>query len=126
MSMKKQIILCTLLASIGTAHAAASTQLIAHDLIGLAGKESQITKVTVAPGQVGVPHRHNANVFVYILSGTMQVKGGKLTTLHAGDTYYESPSDIHVVSNNASKTEPAEFLAFFVKDKGAPSTTPVK
>ena len=55
----------------------------------------------------------------------MQVKGGPPVTLHPGDTYYESPSDIHTVSQNASKTEPAKFLVFIVKDKGTPVTRPV-
>jgi len=55
----------------------------------------------------------------------MQVKGGASVTLHPGDTYYENPKDIHTVSQNASKTEPARFLVFIVKDKGAPVTRPV-
>jgi hypothetical protein len=50
-------------------------------------------------------------VFVYLLEGTltMQVKGGAPVTLHPGDTYHESPTDIHTVSQNASKTEPAKY-----------------
>jgi quercetin dioxygenase-like cupin family protein len=55
----------------------------------------------------------------------MQVQGGPSVTLHPGETYYESPGDIHTVSQNASKTEPAKFLVFMVKDKGAPITKPV-
>lgn len=54
----------------------------------------------------------------------MQVKGGKLMTLGPGDTFYESPTDIHTVSANASKSEPAKFLAFLIKDKGKPVTRP--
>jgi len=51
----------------------------------------------------------------------MQIRGGKELTLTAGQTFYEGPDDIHVVGRNASKTEPAKFIAFFVKDKGAPT-----
>ena len=71
-------------------------------------------------------HRHNANVFVYVLEGAivMQVKGGKEVTLTPGQTFYEGPDDIHVVSRNASKTQPAKFVVFFVKDKGAPAVVP--
>ena len=47
----------------------------------------------------------------------MQVNGGPRLTLGAGQTFYESPSDIHTVSANASKTEPAKFLAILIKDK---------
>jgi len=50
----------------------------------------------------------------------MQVKGGKEVTLPAGQTFYESPDDIHTVGRNASKTAPAKFLVFLVKEKGSP------
>ena len=50
----------------------------------------------------------------------MQVRGGQEVTLTAGQTFYEGPEDIHVVGRNASKTKPAKFIVFFVKDKNAP------
>ena len=56
----------------------------------------------------------------------MQVKGGKQVTLTPGQTFYEGPNDIHVVSRNASNTTPAKFLVFLVKEKGAPVLVPVK
>jgi quercetin dioxygenase-like cupin family protein len=46
--------------------------------------------------------------------------------LKAGETFYENPDDVHVVTKNASATEPAKFIAFFVKTKGAAVLTPVK
>lgn len=55
----------------------------------------------------------------------MQVKGGKEVTLTPGQTFYEGPDDIHVVGRNASKTEPAKFVVFLVKDKNAPVLIPV-
>jgi len=54
------------------------------------------------------------------------VKGGKEGTLGPGQSFYESPDDIHTVSKNASSAKPAKFLVFFVKDKGAPATVPAK
>jgi quercetin dioxygenase-like cupin family protein len=56
---------------------------------------------------------------------TMQVAGGAPVTLHAGETFYETPGDVHVTSANASSTAPAKFLVYMVKNKGAPATTPV-
>ena len=56
----------------------------------------------------------------------MQVQGGQEVTLTKGQTFFKSPEDIHVVGRNASQTEPAKFLAFFVKDKGAPAVFPAK
>jgi quercetin dioxygenase-like cupin family protein len=98
------------------------------DLIGMAGKEGVMLTVEYAPGASGTPHRHNAQTFVYVLEGSivMQVKGGKEVTLGPGETFYESPEDIHSVGRNASDTKPAKFLVFFVKEKGAPASVPVK
>ena len=110
-----------------TASADPAAPLMTRDLAGIPGKEAVVLTVELAPGQGSKPHRHDANVFVYVLQGSliMQVKGGPAVTLHPGDTYYENPSDIHTVSQNASRTEPARFLVFVVKDKGAPVTKPV-
>ena len=56
----------------------------------------------------------------------MQVRGGQEVTLGPGQTFYESPEDVHTVSRNASNTKPAKFLVFFVKQKGAPATVPAR
>jgi quercetin dioxygenase-like cupin family protein len=105
----------------------AVSPLMTHDLAGIPGKEAIVLTVEYGPGESSRPHRHDANVFVYVLDGTitMQVKGSPAVTLHPGQTFYEGPSDIHAVSQNASKTAPAKILVFIVKDKGAPVTRPV-
>ena len=107
----------------GTAPAAVK-QLITKELIGAAGKEVLMSTVTYPPGGASPPHRHDAQVFVYVLEGEliMQVQGGPKVTLKPGDTFYESPSDVHAVSANASQTAPAKFLVLIIKDKGAPTT----
>jgi quercetin dioxygenase-like cupin family protein len=51
----------------------------------------------------------------------MQVMGGNEATLTPGQTFYEGPSDVHVVGQNASKSKPAKFLVFLLMDKGAPA-----
>ena len=56
----------------------------------------------------------------------MQVKGGEAKTLTAGQVFYENPDDIHTVANNASDTEPARILVFFIKDSDAPASMPVE
>ena len=56
----------------------------------------------------------------------MQVRGGKEVTLTPGQTFYEGPSDVHIVGRNASQTKPTKFLVFLVKEKGAPVPIPVK
>ncbi len=98
-------------------------QLMSKDLTNLPGnKEGLMVTVEYPPGSSDPIHRHNAHAFVYVLEGTvvMQVRGGKEVTLTPGQTFYEGPNDVHVVGRNASKTKPAKFVVFFVKDKGAP------
>jgi quercetin dioxygenase-like cupin family protein len=104
------------------------TPLMRKDLPGTAGKEGVMLTVEYAPGASSASHRHNANTFVYVLEGSvvMQVKGGKAVTLGPGQTFYESPADIHTVSKNASSTKAAKILVFFVKDKGAPASVPAQ
>ena len=114
--------------SIALAQQTKVTPLMAQPLPGFSGpeKEGTVALVEFPPGTSSMAHRHNAHVFVYVLEGSlvMQVKGGQQVTLKAGDTFYENPDDIHVVSKNASATAPAKILTFFVKDKGAPTTVP--
>jgi quercetin dioxygenase-like cupin family protein len=126
--MKSAWIVLFLAAGVAAAEDAKVTPLMAKDLAGIAGKEATMLTVEYAPGASSAEHRHNANTFVYVLEGSvvMQVKGGKEVTLGPGQTFYESPDDIHSVSRNASRTEPAKFLVFFVKQKGAPATAPAR
>ena len=102
--------------------------LITKDLIAGPGKDVVMTAVEYAPGGSSPPHRHNSQVFVYVLEGhvKMQVQGGPLLTLGPGETFYENPTDIHTVSANASTTEKARFLAIVIKDKDKPITTQMK
>ena len=100
------------------------TRLMTKELPDVAGKEGMIETVDFAPGEVSLPHRHNADVFVYVLEGSVitQVKGGISQTVRAGEVFYESPTDVHIVSRNASETQPAKLLVFYVKAKGTPPT----
>jgi quercetin dioxygenase-like cupin family protein len=122
------LLLMTAIAEAQPQAAPPAPPLMTKDLIGAPGKEVRMLTVTSAPGASSPVHRHNAQVFVYILSGTMQmqVKGQAPVTLGPGQTFYEAPEDIHVQSRNLSKTEPAKFLVVMVSDKGAPTTVPVK
>jgi quercetin dioxygenase-like cupin family protein len=103
-------------------------ELFAIDLADYAGKEGRIVEVSYPPGAQDVVHRHNAQAFVYVLEGQiiMQLKGQSAITLKAGQTFYEGPTDVHVVGRNASNTEPARFVVVLLKDKAAPILTPVK
>lgn len=114
--------------SVSTANGAKAQPLLTKPLAGINGKEALMLAIDIAPGAESPPHRHNANTFVYVLEGSviMQVEGQPAVTLTAGQTFYESPSDVHTVSRNPSKTAHARILVFMVKDQGAPATVPMK
>jgi quercetin dioxygenase-like cupin family protein len=115
---------CGIAATAGHAGTGTASSLIARDLPDVPGKEGMVELVNFAPGEVSERHRHNADLFVYVLEGTIvtQLEGEPPKTLSAGETFAELPTDIHVVSRNASTTKPAKLLVFFVKEKGAPPT----
>ena len=102
------------------------TPLFSKELANIPGKEGLMITVVYPPGSSDAIHRHNAHAFVYVLEGSivMQVKGGTEVTLTPGQTFYEGPSDVHIVGRNASQTAPAKFVVFLVKDKGAPVVVP--
>jgi quercetin dioxygenase-like cupin family protein len=107
---------------------AAVTPLMKKNLPNYPGKEGLMISVEYGPGGSSPIHKHEANAFVYVLEGSivMQVKGGKEVTLSPGETFYEGPSDIHLVSRNASKSKPAKFIVVLLKKKDAPVVMPVK
>jgi quercetin dioxygenase-like cupin family protein len=123
---KLVLALACLMSSMLVAQEAKVTELLSKDLTNLPGKEGLMITVEYPPGSVDPIHRHNAHGFIYVLEGSivMQVRGGKEVTLIPGQTFYEGPDDVHVVGRNASKTKPAKFVVFFVKDKGAPVLVP--
>jgi quercetin dioxygenase-like cupin family protein len=102
------------------------TEVLSKDLSNIPGKEGLMITVVYPPGALDPVHRHNAHGFIYVLEGSivMQVRGGREVTLTPGQSFYEGPDDVHVVGRNASKTAPAKFVVFLVKDKGAPVLIP--
>jgi quercetin dioxygenase-like cupin family protein len=89
--------------------------------------KATLVEVTYAPGAGSKPHSHPCPVIGYVVSGELrtQVKGGAEATYKAGESFYEPPNGVHLVSANASKTEPAKLLAIFVCDHEAELSTPV-
>jgi quercetin dioxygenase-like cupin family protein len=102
--------------------------LVSKDLAGVPGKELSMITVEYSPGESSPAHTHHAQALLYVLEGSivMQVKGKAPVTLAQGQTWYEGPDDVHLVSRNASDSAPAKYLVFMVKDKGAPILTPVR
>lgn len=89
-----------------------------HAITNTPGKSLIAVEVNYKPGEKSPPHRHAKSAFImaYVVSGSIrsQVEGEPVHVYKAGQTWYENPGAHHVVSENASQTEPAKLLAVFV------------
>ncbi|MFH0297399.1 cupin domain-containing protein [Bradyrhizobium sp. 31Argb] len=96
-----------------------------HALPNVPGKRVTVVRVSYGPGAFTPPHRHGGSVTAYITKGQVrsQLSGGPLETFEVGQSFFEPPGATHLVSANASNTEPAELIAVFVADEGAELTT---
>src|ERR1700741_2526443 len=103
---KLVLVLLFLMAGTAMGQGPTITPLMTKNLPDIAGKEVLMITVDYPPSGADPIHRHNAHAFVYVLEGSivMQVKGGKEVTLTPGQTFYEAPSDVHLVGRNASST----------------------
>src|SRR5215469_1639258 len=96
-----------------------------YALPNVPGKRVTIVRVFYGPGGFSRPHRHAGSVTAYITKGEIrsQLGGGPVETFGVGQSFFEPPGATHLVSANASTTEPAELIAVFVADEGAQLTT---
>jgi len=90
----------------------------------LDGDHLKVTLVEVryGPGEASLPHSHPCAVIGHVVEGAIrtQVKGEPEMTYKAGESFYEAPDGVHLVSANASSTEPAKLVAYLICDHDAP------
>src|SRR6266480_2023014 len=96
-----------------------------HALPNVPGKRVTIVRVFYGPGGFTRAHRHAGSVTAYVTKGEIrsQLAGGPVETFKVGQSFFEPPGATHLVSANASNSEPAELIAVFVADEGAQLTT---
>jgi quercetin dioxygenase-like cupin family protein len=106
-----------------TGQAAKITLVYEHELPNVPGKSMKGVLVEYEPGASNEAHTHPPSAFIYatVLEGAVrsQVNDGPVKTYRVGESWSESPGDRHLVSANASTTEPARLLAVFVVDTTA-------
>lgn len=88
--------------------------------------EAIMAQVELPPGSAEGKHTHPAEVYAFVLEGTISLEneGNPTATLKAGDVFHILPGKVHQAINNGSTT--AKLAAVFVAEKGKPLTTPVK
>ncbi|MNZ50860.1 Cupin domain protein [compost metagenome] len=100
------------------AHAPSEKVTVLQDemLKNVPGKKALMIEVDYQPGQSSIAHKHDGTTMAYVISGqiTSQVKGQPAKTYKAGEFWYEPAGSEHLVSKNASATQPARLLAFMV------------
>jgi quercetin dioxygenase-like cupin family protein len=102
------------------------TPVRSEKLPNVPGKSLTAVVVNYAPGGKSASHHHAGSVFAYVLSGSIRSENsatGPTRVYKAGESFFEPPGSEHLVSENASTTEPASLLAVFVADDGAQLTT---
>jgi quercetin dioxygenase-like cupin family protein len=118
------LIFCALIFGVSSGIAADNnakvTLVYEHALPNVPGKSIKGVLVEYSPGGSSPAHTHPKSAFIYatVLEGAIQssVNNGPVVTYHTGQSFSEMPGDLHSVSANASKTEPAKLLAVFVVD----------
>lgn len=86
-----------------------------------------LVEVTYSPGGSSKSHSHDCPVFGYVVRGAVRMKigSGPENVFKSGDVFYEPANAVHEVSSNASETEPATFVAYFVCGGDKPRPTQV-
>jgi quercetin dioxygenase-like cupin family protein len=93
-----------------------------EQLLHVPGQTLTAVVVTYAPADKSGAHQHAGSVFAYVLSGAIRSENsatGPVKVYTAGESFFEPPGSQHLISENASATEPASLLAVFIADDGA-------
>ena len=101
-------------------------QVASEKLPNVPGKSVSAVLVNYEPGGKSGKHHHAGSVYAYVLSGAIRSENsatGPAKVYEAGESFFEPPGSEHLVSENASTTEPASLLAIFIADDGAELTT---
>jgi quercetin dioxygenase-like cupin family protein len=91
------------------------------ELKGAPGWEAILVDRTLPAGAESGNHTQSGNEIVYIEKGAVifETTGKEARTLKPGESFTTVDGQVHNVKN-ASKTEPAKALAFYVAKKGTP------
>lgn len=97
-----------------------ATEVFDQAIVNIPGKSLIAVEVDYPPGGTSPSHHHAKSAFImaYVISGAVrsQVEGEPVRVYKAGQSWHENPGAHHLVSENASQTEPARMLAVFVVD----------
>jgi quercetin dioxygenase-like cupin family protein len=97
-------------------------KLFAGKLANAPGHTLTAEVVEYPPGGKSTVHHHAGSVFAYVLTGRIRSQNsatGAARIYKAGESFFEPAGSDHLVSENASASEPASLLAIHVANDGA-------
>ncbi len=100
----------------------AARPILSAALPNVPGKTLTAVLVVYPPGGKSQSHHHAGSVFAFVVSGAIRSENsatGPARVYQAGEALFEPSGSEHLVSENASATEPATLLAVFVADDAA-------
>lgn len=105
---------------------AVKRNIVLKEDMSIPDREGVMLLVELPPGAAEGKHTHPAEVFAFVLEGTISLENeGKPTaTLKAGDVFHVLPGKIHQAINDGSVT--ARLAVVFVAERGKTLTTQVK
>ena len=134
MQLRKTRLRASMLAVLATVSAIfASTgdetvkRVFAGKLANVPGHALSAEVVEYPPGGKSTVHHHAGSVFAYVLSGRIRSQNsatGAARVYQAGESFFEPAGSDHLVSENASASEPAKLLAVHVAKDGEVLTNP--
>jgi len=86
-----------------------------------------LVEVSYGPGEASMPHSHPCAVIGYVVQGALrtQISGHSETIYKPGESFYEAPNGVHLISANASSAQPAKLLAYLICDRDSPLSVDV-
>jgi quercetin dioxygenase-like cupin family protein len=77
-----------------------------------------VRQITFEPGQETGKHKHPCPVVGYVAKGTVffQIEGQPVQELPEGSAFYEPADTVILRFDNASKTDPLVFIAYYLLD----------
>lgn len=133
LNSKAPLLACVLAALLGVGAAlalqndATVTKVAEVKLPNVPGHTLTAEVVKYQPGGKSSVHHHAGSVFAYVLTGSIRSQNsatGPARIYKAGETFFEPPGSDHLISENASASEPASLLAIHIAEDGAVLTKP--
>ena len=89
--------------------------------------QAKVIEVNYGPGESSEAHSHPCAVIGYVTAGRLHMHGQSQpdTVYGAGDTFYEAPGSVHLVSANASTAHRATFVVFVLCEGDQPVSVPL-